>query len=516
MGEIHTLACAGNLKGIKKALNNKKLLTSLDKEKGWSPLHYAANYSKAKIVQVILDAGVSPNIKSNPPEGQKQNEWNLAIEDNKNDKAPIVHPMDVAEGPLRTKILNNLIAKGGKFCAEDLDLHQAVQMQDLDEIECLLEDDSIKINARDKRGWMPIHYAVEIGNIDILKLLIDNKANVNGSTFEPELDQLNPWEIANDNENEKMLDYLVSKGAAKHSTRGKVKIKNTTSEIKVGKSEPEFKGLEYADTPKEPDTLLGKLFESKSDKIKRLEAAAAQLKQKEEQAAEVRKKIQEEEERKKRTRVIKWPRNEDPFKLKGESLEYDRPCEAHTYFMDIVGYSKKSTAEQKKVTDELISYVKGTKGYQQAQRQGKLIILPTGDGMALVFFNSVHAAFQCMVDVGKKTYKHPSIGLRNGLYTGPVVPVKDINNNPNVSGSGINMAQRCMDAGDNDHLLISNHVHQYVYEMQIPGLKFDDWGQVIVKHGTTVHMWTAYGPGFGRTEFPDWRGTKKAEFKTDG
>ena len=517
MGEIHTLASAGNLKGIKKALNNKKLFLSLDKEQGWSPLHYAANYSKAKIVQVILDAGVNPNIKSNPPEGQKQNDWNLSLEDNEDNKPTIVHPMDVAEGPHRTKILNNLIAKGGKFCVEDLDLHQAVQMQDLDEIECILEDDSIKINARDKRGWMPIHYAVEIGNIDILKLLVDNKANVNGSTFEPELDQLNPWEIANDNENEEMLKYLVSKGAMKHSGRGQKKYKKSIDQVQVGgNSEPEFKGYEYEDAPKQPEGLLGKLFESKSDKIKRLEAAAAHMKQKEDQAAEVRNKIQQEEEKKKRQRVIKWKWGEDPFKLKGESLVYDSPCEAHTYFMDIVGYSNKSTAEQKKVTDELISYVKGTEGFQQANRQGKLIILPTGDGMALVFFNSVHAAFKCAVDVGKKTYKHPQIGLRNGVYSGPVVPVKDINDNPNVSGSGINMAQRCMDAGDNDHILISNGVHQYVNQMDIPGLKFEDWGPVIVKHGSTVHMWTAYGPNFGRTEFPTWRGTKKAEFKTDG
>ena len=305
MGEIHTLASAGNLKGIKKALNNKKLFLSLDKEQGWSPLHYAANYSKAKIVQVILDAGVNPNIKSNPPEGQKQNDWNLALEDNEDNKPTIVHPMDVAEGPHRTKILNNLIAKGGKFCVEDLDLHQAVQMQDLDEIECILEDDSIKINARDKRGWMPIHYAVEIGNIDILKLLVDNKANVNGSTFEPELDQLNPWEIANDNENEEMLKYLVSKGAMKHSGRGQKKYKKSIDQVQVGgNSEPEFKGYEYEDAPKQPEGLLGKLFESKSDKIKRLEAAAAHMKQKEDQAAEVRNKIQQEEEKKQRQRVI--------------------------------------------------------------------------------------------------------------------------------------------------------------------------------------------------------------------
>lgn len=516
MGELHTFACAGNLKGIKKALANKKLLLALDKEKGWSPLHYASHYSKAKIVQVILDAGISPNIKSNPPEGQKQNDWNLALEDNKENKAPIVYPMDVAEGPFRTKIINNLIAKGGRFYGEDLNLHQAVQMQDIDEIECLLEDDGVKINARDIRGWMAIHYAAEVGNMEILKLLVDNKANVNGSTFEPELDQLNPWEIANDNENEEILKYLVSKGAMKHSSRGQKKYKKSIDQVQVGgNSEPEFKGIEYIDAPSEPDSLLGKLFESKSDKIKRLEAAAEQMKQREDKAAEVRKKIQEEEDKKKTQRVIKWKWGEDPFQLKGESLVYDRPCEAHTYFMDIVGYSKKSTVEQKKVTDELISYVKGTEGFQQANRQGKLIILPTGDGMALVFFNSVHAAFKCAVDVGKKTYKHAQIGLRNGVYSGPVVPVKDINDNPNVSGTGINMAQRCMDAGDNDHILISNGVHQYVNQMEIPGLKFDDWGSVIVKHGSTVHMWTAYGPNFGRTEFPDWRGTKKAEFKTE-
>ena len=66
MGDIHTLASTGNIKGIKKALSNKRAFLSLDDEQGWSPLHYAANYSKAKIVQIILDAGVSPNIKSFP------------------------------------------------------------------------------------------------------------------------------------------------------------------------------------------------------------------------------------------------------------------------------------------------------------------------------------------------------------------------------------------------------------------------------------------------------------------
>ena len=86
----------------------------------------------------------------------------------------------------------------------------------------------------------------------MIKLLVDNKANVNGSTFEPELDQLNPWKIANDNENEEILKYLVSKGAAKHGSEDK-KNKKSTDQVQVGgNSEPEFKGYEYEDTPKQP------------------------------------------------------------------------------------------------------------------------------------------------------------------------------------------------------------------------------------------------------------------------
>ena len=72
--EIHELAKNGNIRKIKEALKkNKKDFLSLDEEFGWSPLHYASNRSKAKAVQVILDEGVSPNIKSKPPQGQKQN-----------------------------------------------------------------------------------------------------------------------------------------------------------------------------------------------------------------------------------------------------------------------------------------------------------------------------------------------------------------------------------------------------------------------------------------------------------
>jgi len=512
MGAIHTLASNGNIKGIKAALKNKKAFLSLDEDRGWSPLHYASNRSKAKAVQIILDAGISPNIKSQPPKKQKQNDWNLALEDNGGQKAPVVYPMDVAEGPNRTKILSSLIKKGGKFYGGEMSLHQAVQMQDIDEIESLVEDESIKINGRDNRGWMALHYAVELGNQEICEILFEHKANPNGSCHDG---NLNPFEIASDNDNQELLEYLKSKGCQKNLNRNyKKQNTSSSSHIKVGSDQPKkHKSMEFQDVKKAPTSLWGKMTESKADRQKREAVLQKEHEERNKRIKEAAKAAEKEKERLKRSRVIKWKFGQDPFKCTGDSITYDTACESHTYFMDIVGYSKKSTAMQKKVMDDLIAIVKGTEGYQQAQRQGKLIILPTGDGMALVFFNSVHAAFKCAVDVGKKCYKSADIGLRNGIYTGAVVPVKDINNNPNVSGHGINMAQRCMDAGDNDHILISNQVYTNVSEMDIPGLKFEDWGQVFVKHGTTVHLHTAHGPGFGRTEFPSWRGTKKAEFK---
>ena len=511
MGDLHILARNGNIKGIRAALKNKKAFLSLDEDLGWSPLHYASNHSKAKAVQVILEAGVSPNIKSNPPKGQKQNDWNLAIEENGDKKASIVYPMDVAEGPNRTKILSHLIKNGGEFYGDEMSLHQAVQMQDIDEIESLIEDESVKINVRDNRGWMALHYAAELGNQEICGILLEHKANPNGSCHDG---NLNPYEIASDKGDEELLTYLKSKGCHKNHNRNYKNESAITSTVKVGNDGPkEYKSMEFEGVKKAPTSLWGKMTESKSDREARGEALQKEHDERSKRIQKATDEAKKEEERLKKSRVIKWKWGEDPFSCKGDSITYDSPCESYTYFMDIVGYSKKSTLMQKKVMDDLIAIVKGTEGYQQAQRQGKLIVLPTGDGMALVFFNSVHAAFKCAVDVGKKCYKSKDIGLRNGLYTGPVVPVRDINNNPNVSGHGINMAQRCMDAGDNDHILISNGVYMNVSEMDIPGLKFEDWGPVIVKHGSTVHLHTAYGSNFGRTEFPDWRGTKKAEYK---
>ena len=424
--------------------------------------------------------------------------------------------MDVADGGRRGKVIQLLKGANGTFY--ETTMHNAAESGDVDTLEELLEEDTehpkSRINERDKRGWMPLHYAVEQDDIETVELLLEYKANVNGATADG---VHNPMEIAKDHNNKDMQKLLASKGA--QSNRYRKALENPKviagADRKVGDDKKDEYDPDKMFSKKEKKGFFSKLGGAITGETKReqKEKDKAEANKKAKVAAEAKKKAKAEEDRLKRARVIKWKWGEDPFHCKGDSITYDTACESYTFFMDIVGYSKKSTAMQKKVMDDLIAIVKGTQGYQQAQRQSKLIILPTGDGMALVFFNSVHAAFKCAVNTGEKCYKSPDIGLRMGIYMGPVVPVKDINNNPNVSGHGINMAQRCMDAGDNDHILISNEVYMHVSEMDIPGLKFEDWGPVIVKHGSTVHIHTAYGSNFGRTEFPDWRGTKKAEFK---
>ena len=200
--DLHSFAKNGNIKGIKQSLKNKRAMFALDEEMGWSPLHYASNSSKTKIVQLILNAGISPNIKSAPPQGEKQSDWNLALEKNEHAKDPVVYPMDVADGPNRLKIVTNLKEKGGKFYGNEMTLQQAIQMEDIDEIEALLEDESIRVNGRDSRGWMAIHYAVELNNQEMCDLLFEYKANPNGSCHDG---QLNPYEIALDNNHEGVI-----------------------------------------------------------------------------------------------------------------------------------------------------------------------------------------------------------------------------------------------------------------------------------------------------------------------
>src|SRR6266566_2307329 len=128
---------------------------------------------------------------------------------------------------------------------------------------------------------------------------------------------------------------------------------------------------------------------------------------------------------------------------------------AHVLFIDIVGYSKLLIDEQSEALHELNQIVRNTEAAREAEAAGQLIILPTGDGMAMVFTGSVEGPAECALEVSQALRAQPSLPVRMGIHSGPVQYVRDANARENVSGVGINIANRVMDCGDAGQILVS-------------------------------------------------------------
>src|SRR5438093_4146164 len=139
---------------------------------------------------------------------------------------------------------------------------------------------------------------------------------------------------------------------------------------------------------------------------------------------------------------------------------------AHVLFIDIVGYSKLSINQQRAVVDELTEVVRSSDQYQKAEAAERLIKIPTGDGMALVFYTSPEAPAQCAVEISRALKEHPRLQVRMGIHSGPVSGVVDVTERANLTGAGLNIAQRVMDCGDAGHILLSKHVAEDLEEYE--------------------------------------------------
>src|SRR5438067_13357535 len=131
---------------------------------------------------------------------------------------------------------------------------------------------------------------------------------------------------------------------------------------------------------------------------------------------------------------------------------------AHVLFIDIVGYSKLSINEQRAAIEELTQAVRKSEQIQNAEAGARLIKIPTGDGMALVFYKSPEEPVECALEISRALKEHPKLQLRMGVHSGPVSGVVDVNGQANVAGAGINIAQRVMDCGDAGHILLLKRV----------------------------------------------------------
>src|SRR5205814_3923616 len=170
---------------------------------------------------------------------------------------------------------------------------------------------------------------------------------------------------------------------------------------------------------------------------------------------------------------------------------------AHVLFIDIVGYSKLSVNEQHAAVEELNGIVRASKQFQEAEAAGRLLKIPTGDGMALVFYTSPEGPTQCAVEISRILKEHPRLQLRMAVHSGPVSGVVDVNERANLAGAGLNMAQRVMDCGDAGHILISKRVADDLGEYENWRPLLDDLGECEVKHGAHISIVNLYGDKVG-------------------
>ena len=175
---------------------------------------------------------------------------------------------------------------------------------------------------------------------------------------------------------------------------------------------------------------------------------------------------------------------------------------AHVLTVDVVEYSKLLITEQTRVMAELTSIVKSTERFRLAEATGKLVRIPTGDGMALVFFDDPQAPIDCAVEIAMALKNHGEIRLRIGIHSGPVNQVVDVSGRPNVTGAGIDMAQRVMDCGDAGHILLSKRVADDLAPFPKWNPSLHELGECEVKHGRKISLVNFYTDEIGNPQRP--------------
>jgi TolB-like protein/class 3 adenylate cyclase/Tfp pilus assembly protein PilF len=175
---------------------------------------------------------------------------------------------------------------------------------------------------------------------------------------------------------------------------------------------------------------------------------------------------------------------------------------AHVLFIDIVAYSKMASDDQRAAIEKLNQIVQSTEEFRKSESENRLLKLATGDGMALIFYDSPEAPVECALEISRALKEHPHLRLRMGAHSGPVSGVVDVNGRANVAGAGINMAQRVMDCGDAGHILLSKHIAEDLEQFKHWRPHLYHLGECEVKHGEKIDIVNLFTAELGNSERP--------------
>jgi class 3 adenylate cyclase len=164
------------------------------------------------------------------------------------------------------------------------------------------------------------------------------------------------------------------------------------------------------------------------------------------------------------------------------------PVAAHVLFMDVVKSTQMSADAQRRTNARLKEVVMNTREFQGARAHDELISLPTGDGMALVFRRKFESPLLCAVEIARNLRAEPFCRLRMGIHSGVVFLQRDINDNPNVTGPGINLAERVMSCGEEGHILVSGEAAELLRHLSAWSDKLEYLGEYRAKRDE-VRIW---------------------------
>jgi len=174
----------------------------------------------------------------------------------------------------------------------------------------------------------------------------------------------------------------------------------------------------------------------------------------------------------------------------------------HVLFIDLVGYSKFSINDQHAAVEQLNRVVRASEQFQQTETARRLLKIPTGDGMALIFYSTPEAPVQCALEISRSLKRYPQLQVRMGIHSGPVSVVMDVNERANLAGAGMNIAQRVMDCGDAGHILLSKRVAEDLETHEKWRPLLHDLGSCEVKHGVRVAVVNLYTDQVGNAKVP--------------
>jgi serine/threonine protein kinase len=174
----------------------------------------------------------------------------------------------------------------------------------------------------------------------------------------------------------------------------------------------------------------------------------------------------------------------------------------HVLFVEIVGNGSPPTSDQRNLLERLQELVLRTVEFNKAFASEQIIALAASDAMALVFFNNPEGAIRCAVEISHSARKIASLHLRMGLHSGPVYRTAHVNCNDRVADSGINVAQRVMDCGEDGHILVSNFTAELLQGLSPWNGFLHDLGEVDLAHGPKLHLFNFWDGEAGKSKPP--------------